>query len=82
MTEETWLPVALMGVVPVKASAENGSIHPGDLLTTSETSGHAMRAQPVRINGTEIYPTGAILGKALESLESGTAKIRVLVMLR
>ena len=81
-TEETWLPVALMGIVHVKVNNENGPIHPGDLLTTSTTMGHAMRAEPVRINGIEIYPTGAILTKALEPLESGKAKIRALVTVR
>lgn len=80
--EKTWLAVALLGVVPVKVSDENGPIHPGDLLTTSETIGHAMRAEPVRINGIEIVPTGAILGKALEPLESGKRKIKALVTLR
>jgi len=30
----------------------------------------------------EIYPTGAVLGKALEGLERGTGKIRVLVTLK
>lgn len=80
--DEAWLPVALVGVVPVNASAENGAIRPGDLLTTSATPGHAMRAEPVRIGGAAIHPTGAILGKALEPLESGTAKITVLLMVR
>lgn len=79
---ETWLPVALVGVVPVKASDENGSIRPGDLLTTSATPGHAMRATPVCVNGVPIYPTGAILGKALEPLEAGIAKITVLLTVR
>ena len=36
--------VAMTGRVYVKASAENGPIQPGDLLTTSATPGHAMRA--------------------------------------
>lgn len=34
------------------------------------------------INGVEIYPTGAILSKVLESLEKGVGVIKVLVMLR
>lgn len=78
----TWLSVALMGVVPVKADAGHGAIHPGDLLTTSETPGHAMRAEPVMVDGSPIYPTGAILGKALQPLASGTARIDVLLMLQ
>ena len=45
-----------------------------DLLTTSPTAGHAMRADDPR--------PGAILGKALEELYTGTGMIRVLVTLR
>jgi hypothetical protein len=41
-----------------------------------------MKAKPMIINGIEIYPTGAILGKALEPLEEGTGVIKVLVTLR
>ena len=65
-----------------KASAENGPIAPGDLLTTSATPAHAMKASPAVINGVEIYPTGAIVGKALEPLEEGRGVIQVLVTLR
>jgi hypothetical protein len=69
------VPVALVGVVPVKVSAENGPVHPGDLLTTSSTPGHAMRAPGEPAPGT-------VIGKALGSLESGTGVIEMLVMLR
>jgi hypothetical protein len=69
------VPVALVGVVPVKVSAENGPIHPGDLLTTSSTPGHAMRAPGEPAPGT-------VIGKALGSLDSGTGVIEMLVMLR
>lgn len=79
---ELWLAVALVGVVPVKVISENGAIHPGDLLTTSSTPGHAMRAEPVDINGVTIYPMGSILGKALETLEADSGLIKVLLMLR
>ena len=74
--------LALTGTVPVKVTAENGPIQPGDLLVSSSTPGYAMKAKPVVINGIEIYPTGSILGKALESLETSTGVIKVLVMLR
>ena len=57
-----------------KVDASYGAIRPGDLLTTSATPGHAGRAENPR--------PGTILGKALESLESGTGLIRVLVTLR
>lgn len=69
------VPLAIVGVVPVKASAENGAIRPGDLLVTSPTPGHAMRAG---INP----PQGTVLGKALGKLEEGTGVIHVLVTLQ
>jgi hypothetical protein len=76
------VPVALLGVVPTKVSAENGAVHAGDLLTTASTPGYAMRAPRIVVGGVAIYPTGAVLGKALEPLAHGKGLIRVLVMLR
>ncbi|MBI4671189.1 MAG: hypothetical protein HY741_05920 [Chloroflexi bacterium] len=76
------IPVAVIGIVPTKVTAENGAIQRGDLLTTSSTPGYAMKARPMLINGVEIYPPGTILGKALGSLESGTGMIPVLITLR
>jgi hypothetical protein len=75
------VPVALAGVVPCKVSAENGAIQPGDLLVTSDTPGHAMRADPLQVGDVEFYPPGTILGKAMESLDQGTGVILVLVSL-
>ncbi len=75
------VPVALVGVVEVKASAENGPIRPGDVLVTSDTPGHVMRTDPVRVNGVPVYPSGAIVGKALEGLEAGTGTILMVVLL-
>ncbi|RME81747.1 MAG: hypothetical protein D6775_12790 [Caldilineae bacterium] len=74
-------PVAVVGIVPVKVSAENGAIRPGDLLTASNTPGHAMKAEPVNVGGVEFYRPGTIIGKALESLDKGTGVIRVLITL-
>ena len=48
----------------------------------SSLPGHAMRAEPEVVNGVLVYPTGAILGKALEPLAAGTGVIRVLIALR
>jgi hypothetical protein len=76
------VPVAIVGIVPTKVSAENGAIQPGDLLTTATVPGHAMKASPVMVSGVALYPTGTILGKALGSLENGTGLIRVLVTLK
>jgi hypothetical protein len=75
-TNTTEIPMAMVGVVPTKVSAENGPIKPGDLLVTSSTLGHAMK-------GTDrSLLVGAIVGKALGSLGSGTGVIEVLVSLQ
>lgn len=76
------VPVALLGIVPTKASAENGAIAVGDLLVSASRRGYAMKAKPELVGGVPIFPTGAILGKAMEPLESGSGLIRVLVTLR
>ena len=74
------VPMGVVGVIPTKVSGENGPIKRGDLLVTSSTPGHAMKADPVVINGIEIYPSGTILGKALEPFDRpGTGMIEVLV---
>jgi hypothetical protein len=66
-------PVAMVGVVKTKATAANGSIQPGDLLTTSKIPGHVMRCPvPVRC-------VGAIVGKAMEPLASGERQILVML---
>lgn len=58
-------PVALTGRVYAWADASYGAINPGDLLTTSDTPGHAMKAaDPTRASG-------AVLGKAMTSLKQG-----------
>ena len=66
--------LALLGVVPVKATTENGPIQPGDLLVSSSTPGYAMRCGDSR--GCE----GALIGKALEPLQEGRGIIKMLVM--
>jgi len=69
------IPLAVVGIVPVKASAENGPIGAGDLLASSSTVGHAMRA-----NGEARL--GCVIGKALEPLAAGTGQISMLVVLQ
>jgi hypothetical protein len=76
------VPMAMLGVVPTKVSAENGPIAIGDLLVTASLPGYAMKAIPQTVAGVAIYPTGAILGKALEPLAQGTGLIKVMVTLR
>ncbi|MFQ6034173.1 MAG: hypothetical protein ACE5KR_04855, partial [Candidatus Bipolaricaulia bacterium] len=66
--------LALIGVVPVKATTENGPIRPGDLLVSSSTPGYVMRC------GDPAECEGAIVGKALEPLESDMGVIEMLVM--
>jgi hypothetical protein len=69
-------PVALVGTVYCKVTAEPTAIQVGDLLTSSAMSGHAMVA-------TDLSRTpGAIIGKALGGLAAGTGLVPVLVMLR
>lgn len=70
------VPVGMSGRVWVKCDATQGPIHVGDLLTTSATPGHAMRASDAS------RATGAILGKAMTSLESGRGLVLVLVSLQ
>ena len=68
--------VALSGRVYVQADASSGSIKPGDLLTTSDTPGHAMKVtEPTRAQG-------AVIGKAMSSLAEGTGMVLVLVTLQ
>jgi len=74
--------IAIAGRVPCKVDASYGAIRPGDLLATSDTPGHAMKAEPTMISGRGFYPDGTILGKAMGSLESGTGTIEVLVTLQ
>jgi len=70
------IPMAMLGRVPTKVTAENGPIQVGDLLVTSSTLGYAMK-------GTDRSRlTGAVIGKALGSLDSGTGTIMVLVTLQ
>ena len=71
------IPLAIVGVVPVKVSAENGAIRGGDLLVTSSVPGHAMKAGPNPALGT-------VIGKALGKLDAaqGTGVIKMLATLQ
>lgn len=75
-------PIALCGRVPCKVVDENGPIQRGDLLTSSSTPGHAMKATSVTIDGQPIHRPGTIIGKAVGSLRSGTGTIEVFVIAR
>jgi len=70
------LPVALVGKVYCKVDARYGPIEVGDLLTTSPTPGHAMKAAD------PLEAFGSVLGKALRRLSSGQDLIPILVALQ
>lgn len=70
------VPLAVVGIVPCKVTAQNGPVVAGDLLVTSSIPGHAMK-------GTDrSRMLGAVVGKALEPLQKGSGVIQVLVTLQ
>ena len=70
------LPLALTGKAYCKVDADYEPVEVGDLLTTSSTPGHAMKAHdPVR-------SFGAVVGKAIQPLKTGRDLIPLLVSLR
>ena len=75
-TPQNEVPLAVVGIVPCKVTAENGPIQTGDLLVTSSTPGHAMRGND------RSKMLGAVVGKALEPLPEGKGVIQVLVTLQ
>jgi hypothetical protein len=70
------MPLALVGKVYCKVDAQYGPIEVGDLLTTSPTPGHAMRAAD------PLKAFGAVIGKALRPLKSEQGLIPILVALQ
>ena len=69
-------PIALVGKVFCKVDANYGSINVGDLLTSSTTEGHAMKAS----DSTRAF--GAVIGKAMAPLIQGTGMIPILIALQ
>jgi hypothetical protein len=69
---EGYVPVALVGVVPVKVT---GAIRAGDLLVASNVPGHAMR-------GGGNPAAGTVIGKALQSSKTSYGTVLMLVMTR
>ena len=67
--EETAVPVALAGRIEVKMNNENGSILPGDLITSSSIPGEAMKATK----------PGYTLGKAIESFSGASGTIVIFI---
>jgi hypothetical protein len=69
-------PLALIGKVYCKVDAQTHPIEVGDLLTTSTTAGHAMKAADPSC------AFGTVLGKALGDLDTGTGLLPILVGLQ
>jgi hypothetical protein len=68
--------MAMIGIVPVKVSAENGPIKVGDLLVSSSLPGRAMKGT----DRSRLF--GAVIGKAMGTIDSGTGVIEMLVTLQ
>lgn len=75
-TENNRRPIALLGKVYCRVDAQYGRIEVGDLLTTSPSLGHAMKAAD------HIKAFGAIIGKALRPLNEGQGLIPILIALQ
>jgi hypothetical protein len=70
------IPLALTGKAYCRVDAGYAPVGVGDLLTTSPTAGHAMRAEdPLRA-------FGATIGKALRPLRRGTGLVPILIALQ
>ena len=75
-TGEDELPLALSGRAWVRCDASHGPIAPGDLLTTSNSPGHAAKVVD------HARAQGAIIGKAMTRLDSGSGLVLVLISLQ
>ncbi|MHC4925324.1 MAG: hypothetical protein ACYTG4_14810, partial [Planctomycetota bacterium] len=73
--QERRINLGIVGIVPVNVTDENGAIEPGDLLVTSSTAGHAMKA-PAKPR------IGTVLGKALGTHTEGRGQVEVLLRLK
>jgi hypothetical protein len=70
------VPVALVGKVFCKVDSQYSPVKVGDLLTTSQTPGHAMKARD------SAKAFGSVIGKALEPLQAGKGLIPILIALQ
>lgn len=73
--DRTRVPVALTGKVYCRVDARHAPIEIGDLLTTSSTPGHAMKAED------PLKAFGAVIGKALHPVKEGQALVPIMVTL-
>jgi hypothetical protein len=74
--DDNRMPIALVGKVYCKVDAQYSPVEVGDLLTTSATPGHAMKAE----NALKAF--GAVIGKALRPLKEGQGLIPILIALQ
>ncbi|MEM6697308.1 MAG: hypothetical protein AAF599_02850 [Bacteroidota bacterium] len=70
------IPVAISGRVYCRVDANYGAIEIGDFLTTSSTTGHAMKVKDFE------QAQGAIIGKAMTSLKEGKGLVLVLISMQ
>jgi hypothetical protein len=69
-------PLAMLGKVFCKVEADESPINVGDMLTTSNTPGYAMKATNRR------KAFGAVIGKAIQSLSKKKGLIPILIALQ
>ena len=69
-------PIALVGTVYCKIDAREHPVEVGDLLTSSPTPGHAMKAHD------PLQAFGAVIGKAMAPLTGGLGLIPILIALQ
>jgi hypothetical protein len=75
-TQGNRMPIALLGKVYCKVDARNSPVEVGDLLTTSSTPGHAMKAAD------PLKAFGSVIGKALRPLAAGQGMVPILIALQ
>lgn len=75
-SKENRKPIALLGKVFCKVDASYAPIEIGDLLTTSDTPGHAMKVSD------SIKAFGTVIGKALRPIKEGKGMIPILIALQ
>jgi hypothetical protein len=75
-SQNTRQAIALLGKVYCKVDAQFAPVNVGDLLTTSDTPGHAMKATD------QHRAFGAVIGKALGNLEGAADLLPILVALQ
>lgn len=68
-------PIAMIGKAYCRVDADRAPVRRGDLLTTSATEGHAMKATD------RDRAFGSVIGKALDDLASGRGLVRTLINL-